>query len=138
MTILSKNEKLVLFDGVCNLCDNAVQFIIKYDKKNRFKFASLQGTTAKSIVKTFKINTTKTDSILLYTPENKLYTKSTAALKIAAKLKFPINLMVIFLIVPKFIRDYVYDYIAKNRYKWYGKKDDCIIPTKALKNKFLE
>ena len=138
MALLDKNEKLVLFDGVCNLCDNAVQFIIKNDKKNSFKFAPLQGTTAQSILETFKIDVLKMDTILLYTPENKLFTKSSAALRIALQLKFPINLMSIFLIVPKCIRDYVYDYISKNRYKWYGKKNDCMIPSKELKSKFLE
>ncbi|MDW5288674.1 thiol-disulfide oxidoreductase DCC family protein [Formosa sp. PL04] len=138
MISIDKNKKLILFDGVCNLCDNSVQFIIKRDKKNLFRFTTLQGKTAKSIIENFNIDTSKTDSILLYIPEHKLYTKSTAALKIASHLKFPINLMSAFLVIPKFIRDYVYDYIAKNRYKWFGKKNDCMIPTKALKSKFLE
>ncbi|WP_434035971.1 thiol-disulfide oxidoreductase DCC family protein [Formosa sp. 4Alg 33] len=138
MTTLAKNEKLVLFDGVCNLCDNSVQFVIRHDKKNIFKFTTLQGETAKPILKSFKIDTSKTDSILLYTPDHKLYTKSSAALRIATQLNFPINVLGIFLIVPKGIRDVIYDYIAKNRYRWYGKKDDCMIPTKALKAKFFE
>ncbi|QDO94832.1 thiol-disulfide oxidoreductase DCC family protein [Formosa sediminum] len=135
---LNKQEKLVLFDGVCNLCDSSVQFIIKHDKKNIFKFTTLQGESAKTLITAFKIDTSKTDSILLYTPKHRLYSKSTAALKIASQLNFPINLLSIFLIIPKFIRDYVYDFIAKNRYKWYGKKEACMIPTKALKVKFLE
>ncbi|WP_159023414.1 thiol-disulfide oxidoreductase DCC family protein [Formosa sp. L2A11] len=138
MIKLHKNEELVLFDGVCNLCDHSVQFIIKHDKKNRFRFTTLQGKTAQPIIKSFNIDTDKTDSILLYTPNNKLYTKSSAALKIASKLSFPICALAIFLIIPKFIRDAVYDYIARNRYQWYGKKEACMIPTKALKNKFLE
>ncbi|MFB9052218.1 thiol-disulfide oxidoreductase DCC family protein [Formosa undariae] len=138
MITLAKNEKLILFDGVCNLCDNSVQFVIRHDKNNNFKFTTLQGETAKPILESFKIDTTTTDSILLYTPDRKLYTKSSAALRIATQLNFPINVLGIFLIVPKGIRDVIYDYIAKNRYRWYGRKDDCMIPTKALKSKFFE
>ncbi|CDF79396.1 thiol-disulfide oxireductase DCC [Formosa agariphila KMM 3901] len=138
MNPINNNEKLILFDGVCNLCDHSVQFVIKHDKNNRFKFTTLQGETAKPILEFFTIDTQRVDSILLYTPDNKLFTKSTAALKIAAHLYFPINLLSVFLIIPKFIRDFVYDFIARNRYKWYGKKEACMIPTKALKAKFLE
>ncbi|WP_435139502.1 thiol-disulfide oxidoreductase DCC family protein [Formosa sp. A9] len=137
MTILNPNQNLVLFDGVCNLCESSIQFIIKNDKDNIFKFAPLQGETSKPIIEAFNINTAKTDSILLYSPKNKLYTKSTAALKIAAQLQFPVNLLAVFLIIPKPIRDWVYSYIAKNRYKWFGKKESCMLPTKHLQAKFL-
>lgn len=132
-----KYKKLVLFDGVCNLCDASVQYIIKHDKKDLFRFTALQGELGEQILKKFNIDRTKTDSILLYSEEQGISYKSTAALKIASKLGFPINLMSIFLIVPAFIRNWVYDYIAKNRYKWYGKKDECMIPTPELKSKFL-
>jgi predicted DCC family thiol-disulfide oxidoreductase YuxK len=100
-------------------------------------FTALQSETGQKIINTHKIDTSKTDSILLYSPENGIVSKSTAALKIASKLGFPINLMTIFFILPPFIRNWVYDYIAKNRYKWYGKKDACMIPTPELKSKFL-
>ncbi|WP_066218075.1 thiol-disulfide oxidoreductase DCC family protein [Formosa haliotis] len=138
MKNIGVNTNLVLFDGICNLCDSSVQFVIKHDKNNHFSFTTLQGETGKSIIEKFKINPSDTDSILLLTPNNKLYTKSSAALRIASKLNFPINLMAVFLIVPKPLRDVVYDYIAKNRYKWYGKKTACMIPTKALKSRFIE
>ncbi|WP_100611439.1 thiol-disulfide oxidoreductase DCC family protein [Confluentibacter lentus] len=134
---LPKNKKLILFDGVCNLCNSSVQFIIKHDKKNIFLFAALQSDVGKEIVKDFHIDTNKTDSILFYTPEKGINYKSTAALKIARHLEFPINLTSIFIIIPAFIRNWVYDYIARNRYKWYGKKEHCMIPTPELKNKFL-
>lgn len=132
-----KYKKLVLFDGVCNLCDASVQYIIKHDKDDVFRFTALQSELGEQIIKQFDIDRSKTDSILLYSEEKGISYKSTAALKIASKLGFPINLMSIFLIVPPFIRNWVYDYIAKNRYKWYGKKDDCMIPTPELKSKFL-
>ncbi|KJD33002.1 thiol-disulfide oxidoreductase [Tamlana nanhaiensis] len=131
------NKKLILFDGVCNLCDSSVQYIIKHDKNDVFRFAALQSDLGKQIINQFNIDTQKTDSILLYTPNKGIVYKSTAALKIAFYLGFPNHLMAIFLIVPAFIRNWVYDFIAKNRYKWYGKKEACMIPTPELKNKFL-
>lgn len=135
---LPNNKKLILFDGVCNLCNASVQYVIKHDKKNVFLFAALQSDIGKYIIKAYHIDTNKTDSILLYTPKKGMDYKSTAALKIAQHLKFPINAMAVFIIIPAFIRNWVYDYIAKNRYKWYGKKESCMIPTPELKSKFLE
>ena len=133
-----KNKKLILFDGVCNLCNSSVQYVIKHDKKNLFMFTALQSDIGQEIIKNHKIDTSKIDSILLYTPEKGIDYKSTAALKIAQQLGFPQNLMSVFFIIPAFIRNWVYDYIAKNRYKWYGKKDACMIPTPELKSKFFE
>lgn len=135
---IPKNKKLILFDGFCNLCNTSVQFIIKHDKRNVFLFAPLQSDLGKQIIETYKIDTDKTDSILLYTPETGIDYKSTAALKIASHLGFPINIISVFIITPPFIRNWIYDYIAKNRYTWYGKKDSCMIPTPALKSKFLD
>ena len=134
---LPKNKKLILFDGVCNLCNSSVQYVIKHDKKNQFMFTALQSEIGKQIIKAHNINTNKIDSILLYTPEKGIDYKSTAALKTATQLGFPQNLMTVFFIIPAFIRNWVYDYIAKNRYKWYGKKESCMIPTPELKSKFL-
>ena len=134
---LPNNKKLILFDGVCNLCDASVQYIIKHDQNDLFRYAALQSEVGQEVISKFNIDTAKTDSILLYSKENGISYKSTAALKIASKLGFPRNLMVVFLIIPAFIRNLVYDYIAKNRYKWYGKKEECMIPTPELKSKFL-
>ena len=134
---LPENKQLILFDGVCNLCNTSIQYVIKHDKANRFMFAPLQSAIGKQIITAFHIDTNKTDSILLYSNENGLSIKSTAALKMAKHLGFPRNLASIFFIVPAFIRNWVYDFIAKNRYKWYGKQDACMIPTPELKSKFL-
>lgn len=101
-------------------------------------FTALQSEVGKTIITEFKIDTTKTDSILLYTPKTNVYYKSTAALKIAYYLGFPNNLLSVFFIVPTFIRNWIYDYIAENRYKWYGKKESCMIPSPELKSKFFE
>lgn len=133
-----ENKQLVLFDGVCNLCNSSVQFIIRNDKKNTFLFTPLQSIAGKEIIKTYNVDTSKTDSILLYSKKNGLSIKSTAALNIAKHLRAPINFLIIFFVVPKFVRDWVYDLIARNRYSWFGKQNECMIPTLELKAKFLE
>ncbi|WP_136481210.1 thiol-disulfide oxidoreductase DCC family protein [Cognatitamlana onchidii] len=136
---IEKDKHLVLFDGVCNLCNSSIQFIIKHDKQQHFRFAPLQGKTGQALIKTFNIDTAKTDSILLYSPKtNDITYKSSAALKIAQNLNFPINMLAVFLILPAFLRNVVYDFIAKNRYKWFGKKESCMIPTPELTSKFLD
>lgn len=137
MEQLPKDKQLILFDGICNLCNSSVLFVIKNDPNDHFRFAPLQSDIGKKIITEFKIDPSKTDSIFLYSESFGLKTKSSAALNIAKKLKFPINLSAIFLIIPTFIRNWVYDYVAKNRYQWYGKKDHCMIPTPELQAKFL-
>ena len=137
MIKIPKNKQLIFFDGVCILCNTSVNYIIKYDKKNVFRFVALQSEIGQKIVKEFNIDPKKTDSIILFSEEQKLSYKSTAALKIANHLNFPFNILVVFLIIPPFIRNWVYDYIAKNRYKWYGKRKECMVPTAELKNKFI-
>ena len=138
MVNLPKHKQLILFDGVCNLCNSSVQYVIKHDKKNKFLFAAMQSQVGQEIIRELKFDAGKIDSILLYSTEKGLRIKSTAALHIARHLNFPVNLWSVFLIIPVFIRNWVYDYIAKNRYKWFGKKDACMIPTPELKAKFLE
>ena len=138
MVNIPSNKKLILFDGVCNLCNASVQYVIKHDKMDVFLFTALQSESGQQIIKEYNIDTNKVDSILLYTPEKGITHKSTAALKIALQLGFPNNLLSVFFIIPPFIRNWVYNYIAKYRYKWYGKKESCMIPTQELKSKFLE
>ena len=138
MTQFPPNKKLILFDGICNLCNASIQYVIKHDKKNVFMFTALQSEAGQQIIKKYNIDTNKEDSVLLYTPKNGIDSKSTAALKIANDLGFPQSIMTVFFIIPPFIRNWVYDYIAKNRYKWYGKKESCMIPSQDLKSKFLE
>lgn len=127
---------IILFDGVCNLCNNAVDFVIKRDKKDRFKFGALQDSSTKNILKDYKINEDYIDSIILIRGDQVFY-KSEAALEISRNLGSLWPAMYVFNIVPSFIRDPVYDWIAKNRYKWFGKKETCRIPTQEEKSKFL-
>ncbi|WP_115462838.1 thiol-disulfide oxidoreductase DCC family protein [Winogradskyella aurantiaca] len=135
-----KSDKiLILFDGVCNLCNSSVLLVIKNDKKNKFLFAPLQSTIGQEVISKFNIDTNKIDSILTYDPiKHEVKFKSSAALMIASQMKFPYPLMGIFHIIPPFIRNWVYDLIAKNRYNWFGKKEVCMIPTPELSAKFLE
>lgn len=133
----SKNKSIILFDGVCNLCNSSVNYIIKHDKTEHFLFVSLQSDVAKEILLQNNSNKINLETIILVENE-KTYYKSTAALRIIKKLNGLINVLYLFIIIPKFIRDPVYDFIAKNRYKWYGKKDSCMIPTDNLKKRFLD
>ena len=135
---LPKNKKIVLFDGVCFLCENAVQFIIKHDHKDVFRFVPLQSTLGKEIIEYLGINEITTDSIILYEPGIAYYIKSNAALEIAKNLNGFFHFGTLFRIIPEGLRNLVYHYVARNRYKWYGKKESCLISTPELKSKFLE
>jgi predicted DCC family thiol-disulfide oxidoreductase YuxK len=137
MNNLPKDKKIILFDGVCNLCDSAVQFIIKHDKKDVFRFVALQSDLGQEILKHIGIDTKNIDSIILYEPRIAYYYKSQAALEIATTLGGFFHLGTLFKIVPTRISNRIYDYIATNRYKWYGKKESCMVPTPELKSKFL-
>jgi len=124
---------LILFDGVCNLCSNSVQLIIKNDRKDYFRFASLQSDLGIALKKQHNITT---DSIVLVEDGN-VYTQSSAALMIARRLGGAYPLLYGFMILPRVIRNTVYAWIARNRYSWFGKKEACWIPTPELKNKFI-
>ena len=130
-------EPVIFFDGVCNLCNASVQFAIEHDSNNTFKFTALQGDYAKRVLPQFNLDTSKINSILLV-ENGKLYTKSSAALRVAKKLNGLLPLLFAFIIVPKFIRDWIYDIIAKNRYKWWGKQDSCWVPTPELRSRFYD
>ena len=134
---IPNNKKLILFDGICNLCNEAVLKIIKQDKKNIFLFTALQSNTGKNIIDELGIDTSKIDSIVLYIPGENYFIKSDAALKIANEFSGLWKLIQIFRIFPIFFNDFFYDFIAKKRYRWFGKKTECMIPTKKLNSKFL-
>lgn len=130
------SQPIILFDGVCNLCNGSVQFIIKRDKEAKFRFASLQSEAGKKILEQFQLPTDTFNSFILY-EDGKIYTRSTAALRVFSQLK-NWKWVSAFQYVPKFLRDGVYNLVARNRYKWFGKKDECMIPTPELKSRFLE
>lgn len=136
MNVTPSDKAIVLFDGVCNFCNSSVNFIIKHDKKDHFRFTPLQSEKGKLLLKQFNAEGKGLDSLVLI-ENNKLYMRSTACLKIAKKLSGIYSLAYIFIFIPSFLRDPVYNFIAKNRYKWFGKKDACMIPTQAVKEKFI-
>lgn len=127
---------IILFDGVCNLCNRSVQFVIRHDTHALFRFASLQGKTGQQLLQQYGLSDALMNSFVLI-QNNKAFTKSTAALLVSKQLSGPIKLLYAFLLVPPFIRDAVYKLIAKNRYKWFGRKDTCMVPSKLLVNRFL-
>ncbi|MDB5193809.1 MAG: hypothetical protein JWQ96_3372 [Segetibacter sp.] len=132
----SPSKPVILFDGVCNLCSNTVQFIIKHDKKDHFRFASLQSLYGQQVLDQFNLPTNHFNSFILY-QQGKLYTKSTGALMVAKQLSGLWFLLYGFIILPPFIRDAAYNFIANNRYKWFGKKEACWVALPHLKAKFL-
>ena len=135
---LPENKIIILFDGVCNLCNGFVQFVIKYDKKDVFRFVSLQSKTGKEILIHLDLYHRNIESVCYFEYGIAYYLKSDAAIEIMKKLGGIFYLTIILKIFPRIIRDFVYDFIAKNRYNWFGKKDNCMIPTLELKSKFIE
>jgi predicted DCC family thiol-disulfide oxidoreductase YuxK len=137
MDKIEEFKKVVLFDGVCNLCSSSVQFILKRDKKDQFLFGSLQGTYGQQNLKKYNLPLSDFNSFMLLEGEL-LYTKSSGALRMLKHLGGGWQLLYTFIIVPKFIRDAVYNFIANNRYRWFGKKEECWVPKQEWKQKFLD
>ena len=131
-----ESKPIILFDGVCNLCNSSVQFVIQHDRANKFLFAALQSQTGQALLQQYNLPQQGFDSFVLIQNE-KVFLKSTAALHVAKQLNGPAKLLYGFIIVPAFIRNTVYNFIAKNRYKWFGKKESCMMPTPTLQSRFL-
>ncbi len=130
-------KSIILFDGVCNLCNGFVQFIIKHDRAAQFKFGMLQSEQAAKILAAYPLNNQTMNSVVLL-ENGKLFTKSTAALRIARKLDGGWRMCYAFIILPAFMRDAVYALIAKYRYSVFGKKASCMVPNADLKRRFID
>ena len=128
---------IVLFDGVCNLCNNTVKFIIKRDKKKKFLFGSLQSPAGQALLKQFHLPLENFHSFV-YIKGNKYYLRSSAALHIAKDMGGFWKLFYVFIILPAVVRDFFYNRIANNRYRLFGKQNECMIPTPELKKRFLD
>jgi predicted DCC family thiol-disulfide oxidoreductase YuxK len=126
---------IVFFDGVCNLCQGSVRYLIKHDKKGVLKFASLQGNYAKDFVNETEIQSMQS---IIFFDGKILYKKSTAVLKLSRLLGGWHQLLLLGYILPRFVRDWLYNIVAKNRYRWFGKKDQCMLPSKGFENRFLD
>lgn len=129
-------DQIILFDGICNLCNSSVQFILKKDQSGKFKFASLQGEKGQNLLIKHGLNTDINSFVLI--ENGKSYTKSSAALRVCKHLNGTCKIALVFFILPRFIRDYLYDIVAKNRYKWFGKQESCMLPLPEWKNRFLD
>jgi len=137
MIAFPEGKKIILFDGFCNLCESSVLFVIQHDKKDIFRFVPLQSNLGKEIINHIGLSTKHIDSVIIYEPGISYNYKSAAAIEIAKDLGGFFHLGTMFRIIPTGLRNLLYDYIAKNRYLWYGKKDNCLVPTDKLKSKFL-
>ena len=133
---LPKDKKIILFDGICNFCNDKINFIIKNDKQDVFRFVALQSETGQKIIKYLGIDNS-IDSIVLYEPGYAYFIKSEAVFRIIKHLSSSVRLLLFFNFIPTSIKNIFYDLIAKNRYNWYGKKESCMIPTEEVKAKFI-
>lgn len=133
---LPKDKKIVLFDGICNYCNDKINFIIKNDKQDVFRFVAIQSETGQKIIKYLGMDTS-IDSIILYEPGYAYFIKSEAVFRIIKHLSSSVRLMLFFNFIPTSIKNVFYDIIAKNRYNWYGKKESCMMPTEDVKRKFI-
>jgi predicted DCC family thiol-disulfide oxidoreductase YuxK len=131
-----KQQPVILFDGVCNFCNSSVNFVIKKDKHAVIQFAPLQSDKGRLFLRQYNYPENNLNSFI-FIEEGKLYTRSTAALKVSRYLKGLWPVCYGLIIVPKFIRDGIYNWIAKNRYKWFGKKEQCMIPSPEVRKRFL-
>lgn len=138
MNDILSQKKIILFDGVCNLCNFFVRLVLKNDKKDTFLYSSLSSDFSKKIIEELKIDTSKIDSIILYEKGVSYDVKSSAALKIMNDFGGLWYFTQIGYFLPKIVRDKIYDFVAKNRYKWFGKKDRCMIPSPQVTSKFLD
>ncbi|WP_339240394.1 thiol-disulfide oxidoreductase DCC family protein [Paenibacillus sp. FSL R5-0517] len=135
-TDVHQGHPIVLVDGVCHFCQGLTKWIIKRDPEGKYHFASLQSDVAKELLVKGNLSTDSMDTFVLI-ENGKYYTRSTAALRLAKGLKFPYPLLYVFIIVPKFIRNAVYNWVARNRYRWFGKDEACMLPTPEIKDRFL-
>ena len=136
MSTTEAHNSVILFDGICNFCSDSVKFIVKRDPMGKFKFAPLQSETATDLIAKFDIDNENLDSIILF-EDNTYYIKSTAVLKIAKQLNALWSLIYVFIIIPRPIRDYFYDIVATNRYRWFGRKEQCMVPNADIEKRFL-
>ena len=131
------SQKIILFDGVCNLCSATVQFVLKRDHKSQFLFGSLQSDAGRKLLSRAGLPVDQFHSFVLF-EKDKVYTRSSAVLRVARHLGGGWSLFYVFMLVPRFLRDAIYNWIARNRYRWFGKKNECWIPRPEWKARFLD
>ena len=133
---MNSGSSIILFDGVCNLCNGFVQFVIRHDPAGQFKFTSLQSEKGQELLKDLPAAFRKIDSVV-FLENGRYYQKSAAALRIIRRLSGGWPFLYVFIILPAFLRDWLYSFVAKNRYRWFGQQESCMLPTPELKSRFL-
>lgn len=133
----SEAHAVILFDGVCHLCQGAVKFIIKRDPSGRFRFASQQSDIGRRLLAGTEVDSESMDTIVLIDENGEVHTRSSAAIRIAGGLRFPWPLLTVLRWVPRRLRDRIYDLVAASRYRWFGKDDACMVPTPEIRKRFL-
>lgn len=134
---MNSESSIILFDGICNLCNSSVQFVIRHDKKKEFQFASLQSAVGQQLLISGGIEAISNNSFVLIDAGN-YYQRSTAALRVLSKIGGAWKLFYLFIVIPPFIRDAVYNFIARNRYRLFGKRNECMLPNDELRDRFLK
>lgn len=130
-------KSVILFDGLCNYCSGIIRFIARHDKKDYYLFSATQKEAGKQLLKKHSLENIASESVILI-DKDKIYIKSTAVLRVYRHLSGLIPVLYALIIVPRFVRDIIYDFIAVRRYKWFGKRISCMVPDEQLKKKFLE
>jgi len=133
---IPKDRPVILYDGICNLCNSSVRFILKHDTREKFLFSSLQSDASKKLLLHLNYKIIEMNSILLV-ENGQIHEKSDAVLKIASELRFPWKLTASFRVLPRKVRDSIYDFVARNRYGWFGKKDSCVYSVNTYENRFI-
>ncbi len=133
---LAAGHPIVLFDGYCNLCNGAVNFLIDHDRKKHLRFAPLQSAAGKALVQEYQLNVEELDTVILI-EDRQAYVKSTAILRTCRHLTFPWPLFGALLVIPRCLRDRIYDWVARNRYAWFGRRERCRLPTPDILDRFL-
>lgn len=136
MNLWKLSMSVLLFDGVCNLCNTSVKWVLLRDKKGEFKFAAIQSEAGQSLLKSFGLENQPLESVILISGRQ-AYIKSDAAIKVASKLGGIWTIALVFRLVPRPVRDAIYDWVAKNRYRWFGKQEQCLLPQPEWKDRFL-
>lgn len=131
------SNPIVLFDGVCNLCATSVRFLLAYNRKENLNFASLQSEYAKELLSKYNLNSFTTNTIV-FIEDQQIYTKSSAVFEISKHLIYPWKTIYHFKCIPNFITDWIYELIARNRYQWFGKKNQCMVPKPEWRHRFWE
>ncbi len=134
---ISAEHPTILFDGVCNFCNGSVNFILARDPRKTFRFAPLQGPTGRRVLAALGLSADELETMILVIGSGH-YTRSTAALQIARRLRFPWPLLAVLLIVPACLRDIGYRVLARNRYRWFGKREVCMVPSPEIRWRFLD